>query len=76
MTDEFGLLKCDNSVIDATASTNIINETVDEKVTDCTALSNEYFWYSKPIVMNLTTQQIYFRLFTENNGITKSSIIF
>lgn len=31
-------------------------------------LVNEQFWYSKPIVMNLTTQQIFVQLSTENNG--------
>lgn len=71
MTDKFSLPKCDNS--DSTASTSIINETVDKNVTEYTALSNEHFWYSKPIVMNLTTQQIYFQLFTENNGKTKNN---
>lgn len=31
------------------------------------------FWYAKPIVMNLTTQQIFCQLSTESNGILKKT---
>lgn len=70
MTDEFSLHNYDNFTIDsATSSTGIINETVDKNINEIPALVNEHFWYSKPIVMNLTTQQIFVQLSTENNGI-------
>lgn len=54
----------------SSANINIINEIIDENIVGIPVLLvNDHFWYSKPIVMNLTTQQIFFQLSTENNGI-------
>lgn len=69
VTDEFDPRKYDNPVLDSTANTSVISEITNENVVDYPVSSvNEYCWYSKPIVMNLTTQQIFFQLSTENNN--------
>jgi len=69
VTDEYDTHKYDNLVLDSTANTSVISEVTNENVIEYPVSPvNEYFWYSKPIVMNLTTQQIFFQLSTENNG--------
>lgn len=69
MTDEYDTHKYDNLILDSTANTSVISEVINENVFEYPVSPvNEYFWYSKPIVMNLTTQQIFFQLSTENNG--------
>jgi len=69
VTDEFNTHKYDNLVLNSTENTSVISEITNENVIEYPVSPvNEYFWYSKPIVMNLTTQQIFFQLSTENNG--------
>lgn len=63
MSDELGLHTYDNYTVNSATNSSYINESVNENII------NEHFWYSKPMVMNLTTQQIFFQLSTENNGI-------
>lgn len=68
MTDESGLYNFDNFTIDSATNTSTISETV-ENIIEIPTLVNEHFWYSKPITMNLSTQQLFVQLSTENNGI-------
>jgi len=69
VTDELDPHKYDNSVVYSTENTSVISEITNENVVDYpVAPVNEHCWYSKPIVMNLTTQQIFFQLSTENNS--------
>lgn len=70
-TDEFGLHKYDNTIIDSVDNNlNKASKPIDTKITEMPVLLvNEHFWYSKPIVMNISTQQIFIQLSTENNGI-------
>lgn len=68
MTDEFGLHKYDNSSIEPAVETSIISKTTNTNVSEIPVLLNDNYWYSKPVVMNLTTQQIFFQLSTENNS--------
>jgi len=69
-TDEFDPHKIyDDSILDSAANISLISEITNENVIKIPVLpTNEYYWYSKPIVMNLITQQIFFQLSTENNG--------
>lgn len=69
MTDEFGLHKYDNSATESAVETKITSKTTNTNVFEIPVLVNDNYWYSKPIVMNVTTQQIFFQLSTENNGI-------
>lgn len=68
MTDEFGLHKYDNSTIESAVDTSIISKTTNTNVSEIPILVNDNYWYSKPVVMNLTTQQVFFQLSSENNG--------
>lgn len=62
--DEYGTVKYENEAIITAPNGNVINENLIE----IPVLVNEHFWFSKPTVINLTTQQLFFQLFTENNG--------
>lgn len=45
------------------------NKNVNKNIVDTLGSPiNEHFWYSKPIFMNIITQQIFLKLSTENNG--------
>lgn len=76
MTNEFGLHTYDNSAIESSAETDIISNTINTNIIEIPVLVNDNYWYSKPIVMNLTTQQIFLKLSAENNGIDISGLIF
>lgn len=77
VTDEFDPHKYDNLVFDSAENNSVISKITNGNVIEIPMLPvNEYFWYSKPIVMNLTTQQIFFQLSTENNGILLKCLIF
>lgn len=64
-TNEFSVSKYDDSIDGSVA--NINSEINDENMIEVPV--NESFWYSKPIVMNLITQQMFFQLTTEKNSI-------
>lgn len=74
MTDEFGLYNYENFTIDSATNTSTISETV-ENIIEIPALVNEHSWCSKPITMNLTTQQLFVQLSTENNGIVETFLV-
>lgn len=76
-TNEFDLHKYDDSILDSATNTSLISEITNENLIKIPVLPvNEYCWYSKPIVMNLTTQQIFFQLSTENNGMRLNNFSF
>lgn len=70
-TNEFGLHKYGDTIIDsADNSFSETNKKINTKIIEVPVLLvNEHFWYSKPIVMNISTQQIFIQLSTENKGI-------
>jgi len=76
VTDEFDPHKYDNSVLDLTTNTSEISEITNENVIEYSQLPVNDYWYSKPIVMNFITQQIFFQLFTENNGMLLKNVNF
>jgi len=62
--DEYGSVKYENDAIISAPNASV----VDDKLIEIPVLVNENVWFSKPTMMNLTTQQLFFQLFTENNG--------
>jgi hypothetical protein len=77
-TDKFGLHNYDDTIIDSVDDNlSETNKEMNTKIIEIPVLLvNEHFWYSKPIVMNISTQQIFIKLSTENNGIIKNLEIF
>ncbi|XP_025418587.1 vacuolar protein sorting-associated protein 13B-like [Sipha flava] len=68
-TDKFGLHNYDDTIIDSVDDNlSETNKEMNTKIIEIPVLLvNEHFWYSKPIVMNISTQQIFIKLSTENN---------
>lgn len=62
--DESSTHEFEHLVIDPVANKSVD----DENIIQIPVLVNKNCWYSKPIVMNVTTQQMFFQLSTKNNG--------
>lgn len=62
--DESGTHEYEHLVIDRDAN----KSADDENIIKTPELVNKNCWYSKPIVMNVITQQMFFQLSTKNNG--------
>lgn len=77
-TDEFGLHKYDDTIIDS-VDNNLSKSsmTMDTKIIEIPVLLvNDNVWYSNPIVMIISTQQVFIQLSTENNGMVENFQIF
>lgn len=70
--DEYGTFKYENKALISAPNASV----VDGNIIEVPVLANKFFWFSKPIVMILTTQQLFFQLFTENNGKVLTTKVF
>lgn len=57
---------------DSAVNIDSISEVIHENITE----TSGDFWYSKPVIVNLTTQQIFCQLSAENSGKSKNLIVF
>lgn len=62
--DESSTHELKHLVIDPVANKSVDNE----NIIQIPVLVNKNYWYSNPIVMNITTQQMFFKLSTKNSG--------